>query len=72
VADLTERLHLALHTLWWNAAPLGYLTGVDDRTCRRWLNGTQEPPESLVEWLERLAACHRANPPPPPPDASQG
>jgi hypothetical protein len=38
--------------------------GVNVRTVQRWINGQNPPLMPIVEWLDRLAAFHRDNPPP--------
>ena len=39
----------------------GREVNVNERTVRRWVAGTNDPPEALVAWLETLAAFHAAH-----------
>lgn len=58
------RLRSALASLRWTQRGLAAILRHDERRVRRWLAGETEPPTEVLEWLERLAAFHDADPPP--------
>lgn len=58
------RMSAALGLLRWTASDVSLLCRVNERTVRRWLAGTYEPPQAVLDWLEALAAVHRHTPPP--------
>ena len=60
----SDRVSTALATLRWGPATLARAIGVNVRTVQRWINGQNPPLMPIVEWLDRLAAFHRDNPPP--------
>ena len=64
---MRERLIRACEALCWSWQALGLSVGVRSSTVRRWANGKNEIPESLVVWTEKLADFHRGNPPPEKP-----
>lgn len=59
-----SRLQAALKTLRWSNCDLAAELRRDEKQVRRWLGGTYEPPQVVLDWLEALAACHLAHPPP--------
>jgi len=52
-----------LEVLGWSARRFSREAGADDRTVRRWLDGTADMPAALVEWLDGLATRREAMPP---------
>lgn len=59
-----SRLSRALRTIRWTPSDLGRAVNVNERTVRRWLDGSFEPPAPVLAWLEDLAAYMAAHPPP--------
>jgi len=58
------RLAAALKALHWSNVALAAELRRDEKQVRRWLSGSYDPPMAVLDWLERLAECHRANPAP--------
>ena len=58
------RLRDCLALLRWSQRGLAEALGCDDRLVRRWASGDGSVPPDVVEWLERAAAFHIANPAP--------
>lgn len=50
--------------LGWTVRHFAREVGADDRTVRRWLDGTAQVPEPLAAWLRTLATLHQAMPAP--------
>lgn len=59
-----SRLDAALTTLQWSGRTLASLLRRDKTQVRRWLQGTYQPPDNVLAWVETLAAFHEANPAP--------
>jgi ribosome-binding protein aMBF1 (putative translation factor) len=59
-----DRIHAALKTLRWSNCALAAEVRRDEKQVRRWLAGTHQPSTAILDWLERLAEHHRANPAP--------
>ena len=59
------RLATILALLRWSQRDLGVLEGRDHRMIGHWLSGRYPVPAVVAEWLEALAAAHKANPLPP-------
>jgi hypothetical protein len=58
-----EMTHIAhyLDILHWSAGDLADALNVNRRTVFRWLNGQNDIPESVMDWLRTLAAFHVKN-----------
>lgn len=59
-----DELRDCIATLGWTLRGLGIQLGVGESRMRRWASGLYPVPPELAEWLERLAAAHKALPPP--------
>lgn len=53
-----------LDAIGWSKMHLAEQLGVSEIRARRWSTGASPIPELVEDWLERLAALHRKNPPP--------
>ncbi len=47
-----------LRTIGWSQDDLAARLAVNDRTVRRWCDGTNEIPENVAGWVANLAAEH--------------
>jgi hypothetical protein len=61
---LRARFDRALAILCWSGSALGRAAGVREGSGQRWVNGRHVVPVGIVEWMERLARFHEANPAP--------
>ena len=61
------RLHAACQILGWSARATAERLGCDARAVQRWWAAAPGyvPPDSVVAWIEMLAAYVAANPAPP-------
>jgi DNA-binding transcriptional regulator YiaG len=59
-----ERLTAALTSLRWSQGLLATTLRLSPSTVRHWVAGRAPPPPALLDWLERLAAHHEADPMP--------
>ena len=59
-----KRLSDALATIHWGPIDIAKLLSVNERTARRWIAGQNDPPDRILDWLDRLATFHRDNPAP--------
>jgi hypothetical protein len=62
-----HRYRRALQILSWGPEAMARAAGIQVRKARMWGDGEGVCPEPLLQWLEMLAAFHKAHPPPPPP-----
>lgn len=58
------RLRECLDLLGWSQRELANQIGLHETRTRRWASGRYPVPPPVEQWLERLVACHAANPPP--------
>lgn len=59
-----DAFRYALETLGWSWVFLAEKLDCNERTVRRWANGTREVPEPIAMWLADLALYHNDRPPP--------
>lgn len=59
-----DRLREILTLLRWTQRGLAEALTCDERLARRWASGAASVPLQVAEWLETLAATHKAHPPP--------
>jgi hypothetical protein len=55
------RLNYYLDILHWSAGDLSDALKVNRRTIFRWLNGQNETPENVLDWLHELAEFHKSH-----------
>lgn len=51
-----------LHDIGWTPRSLSEHLGLNERTMRRWANGTNPIPDNVYAWLVVLAETHRLLP----------
>ena len=59
-----DRFRACLDAARWTPHGLARTLNIDERQARRWGAGTAAVPPAVAEWLEKVAAFHKANPPP--------
>lgn len=57
-------LRATLDHLGWSARQLGEMLEMHPKTPQHWLLGRAAVPPDVADWLQRRAACLRADPPP--------
>lgn len=58
------RFRSLLITIGWGSDMVAKRLGIHARQVQRWARGGELPPDAVLVWLERLAACIEAHPAP--------
>jgi len=55
------KISIYLDILGWSPRQLSDILGINERGVWRWLNGQNETPDKILDWLKRLSSFHEQN-----------